>query len=200
MGIFRIIFWGQPSKPRKKRYPKPKQDKGTPIRSVRRRYWWLGDTYGVELKLEAARNQVKIDPDKGVFTVSLNPPTRENFESYMDGWYRRNARKEFEAMVDYWLPLLAQAGYPVAKPRLKIFDMRRAWGRCYYTKGLVTLNLNLIKTPPVCVRYIILHELCHFIVHNHSKEFHGLMAMMMPEWKEADKLLKDFTREYRIIR
>ena len=78
--------------------------------------------------------------------------------------------------------------------------MRRAWGRCYYTKGLITMNLHLVKAPDPCINYIILHELCHFVVNNHSREFYRLVEQFMPSWREADLLLKNFAREKRIIR
>lgn len=201
MALIKLIFYRRRSRsPWKKAQAKPKRQGATPIHSVRRKFWLLGRDYSITLKPDAPRNSLKIDSEQQIFTVSLNPPTRENFDLYIDGWYRRRARKTFENAVDKWLPLLAEAGYPIPKPRLKIFDMRRAWGRCYYTKGLVTLNLHLIKTPEACIEYIILHELCHFVVHNHSKDFYSLLERFLPGWKETDNLLKQFARENRIIR
>lgn len=118
----------------------------------------------------------------------------------MLNWYRRQARKSFQAAVDRWLPLFRAAGHAIAPPRLKIFVMRRAWGRCYYTKGLITLNLHLVKTPQACIDYIVLHELCHFVVSNHSQAFYRLVESFLPEWRESDAQLKAFAREQRIIR
>lgn len=203
MGIFKLIWW-RPSRPTTKprvAVPKPVGVKGTPIHSIRRKFLWLGDEYGVVLKLDVARNSLRIDSDNQSFVVSLNPPTRENFDLFMENWYRRQARKEFQRAVDLWLPLFHGAGYDhIQAPRLKIFRMRRAWGRCYYMKGLITMNLHLIKAPRPCIEYIVLHELCHFAVNNHSRTFYDLVERFMPDWRAADSLLKAFAREHRIIR
>lgn len=169
----------------------------TPIRSVRRKFLLRGLEYQVTLKTDATRNSLVINDQS--FIVSLCPPTRENFALFMENWYRRQARKTYQEAIDRWLPLFVARGYAIPAPRLKIFSMRRAWGRCYYTKGLITMNLHLVKVPQVCIDYIVLHELCHFAVSNHSKDFYRLVESFMPDWHEADKLLKAFARERRII-
>lgn len=173
--------------------------KATPIRSVRRKYWMMGRQWSVCLHPDT-KNRMRIDPQKSVWHISLYPATRENYESFLENWRRRQARACFSKAIDKWLPLFHQAGYGIEKPRFKIFNMRRAWGRCYYTKNLLTLNVHLVETPPECVDYIILHELCHFVEHNHSAAFYTLMERFLPHWKEIDKILKQFARENRIIR
>lgn len=206
MGFIKIWFWGRSVSVRQpqKRQPGRKRPEGTgtggrtvPIRSVRKKYWLRGEEYSVVLNPDAQRNTLRIDGR--TFVVSLRPATRENFDRFMQEWYRRQARKAFQDAVDRWLPRFAAAGRPVPPPRIKIFAMRRAWGRCYYTKGLITLNLHLVKTPQACIDYIVLHELCHFVVSNHSKAFHRQVEALLPDWREADSLLKTFARERRIV-
>ncbi|WP_300601547.1 SprT-like domain-containing protein [uncultured Rikenella sp.] len=200
MGIFKIWIWGRSASSRRssRRPVATGKTGGTPLHSVRRRYLLFGESYGVVLHREATRNSLKIKDNN--FHLSLHPATRENFEEFLQNWYRRQARKSFQAAVDRWLPLFRAAGYAIAPPRLKIFVMRRAWGRCYYTKGLITLNLHLVKTPQACIDYIVLHELCHFVVSNHSQAFYRLVESFLPGWREADAQLKAFAREQRIIR
>ena len=44
------------------------------------------------------------------------------------------------------------------------------WGSC--TKdGTIFLNPLLIQVSPRCIEYVIAHELCHLVVHNHGPEF-----------------------------
>lgn len=197
MGIIKILLWGRPTPSRRKPVPVRPAAGATPIRSVRRKFLLRGIEYPVILKTGTARNGLVIRDQ--TFIVSLHPATRENFGLFMENWYRRQARKAFQEAVDYWLPLFLEAGHNMPTPRLKIFAMRRAWGRCYYTKGLITMNLHLVKAPQPCIDYIVLHELCHFVVSNHSKDFYRLVESFMPGWREADKLLKAFARERRIL-
>ena len=197
MGIIKILFHGRP--PLVRRAPVDAAPKrATPIHSVRRKFLLRGTEYSVTLKPAALRNGLTLQEQTMV--VALHPPTRENFEQFMTGWYRRQARQAYEEAISRWLPQFHAAGYPLPPPRLKIFAMRRAWGRCYYTKGLITMNLHLVKAPDPCIDYIILHELCHFVVNNHSREFYRLVEQFLPAWRDADQLLKNFAREKRIIR
>lgn len=198
MGIFKILFWGRsPLSGGRQRQVSPKRLTSTPIHSVRRKFLLRGTDYGVTLKLDAALNSLKIK--EKTFLVALNPATRENFELFMTNWYRRQARKSFQDSIDRWMPVFQATGHTIAAPRLKIFSMRRAWGRCYYTKGLITMNLHLVKTPQECIDYIVLHELCHFIVNNHSKDFYALVASFMPHWKDTEQQLKTFAQKHRVI-
>ena len=43
-------------------------------------------------------------------------------------------------------------------------------------------------------RNIIIHELCHLIVPDHSKNFHDLVSSLMPDWKDRKKLLNESVR------
>lgn len=197
MGVIKILFQGRPVAWLRLRTGETGGG-GTPIRSVRRKFLLRGSEYRVVLKTDAVRNGLLVREDTWV--VSLHPATRENFELFMGNWYRRQARKTFREAVDRWLPMFREAGYAIPAPKLKIYAMRRAWGRCYYTKGLITMNLHLVKTPQPCIDYIVLHELCHFVVSNHSADFYRLVESFMPLWRDADRLLKNFARERKIIR
>lgn len=176
------------------------QATATPIKSTTRKILFLGQTYNIKLTDGGAigkRNTIRISDS--TLNVTLNPMTRENFELYLDGWYRRKARAVINQSIDMWIPQFEQNGYTIAKPQIKLFKMRRAWGRCYYTKGLITINLHLVKAPRECIDYIVLHELCHFVVHNHSATFHNLVAEIMPQWRTIDAQLKAFAVQMRII-
>ena len=55
-------------------------------------------------------------------------------------------------------------------PKLLIRSMTRRWGSC--TKGrTVTLNVDLVKVPLLYIDYVIMHELCHVKIHNHTLRF-----------------------------
>ena len=49
--------------------------------------------------------------------------------------------------------------------------------------GNIILNYRVIMLPPAIIDYVIVHELCHLIHHNHSKEFYKLITQIMPDWK-----------------
>lgn len=197
MGLIKIFLWGRAKPTRPSKRTVRRAGGATPIRSVRKKFLLQGKEYTIALKPDAQRNGLTIEEQTMI--VSLHPATRENFDRFMREWYRRQARKIFQTAVDRWLSQFAAAGHELPRPRIKIFAMRRAWGRCYYTKGLITLNLHLVKAPQTCIDYIVLHELCHFVVSNHSRAFYRQVESFLPDWRTADELLKTFARERRII-
>jgi hypothetical protein len=71
---------------------------------------------------------------------------------------------------------------------LKLRRMRRRWGSCTST-GVLTLNETLIRTPDVCIRAVVVHELCHLIHLHHGPAFHEQMAQMLPDYRACDALL-----------
>ena len=43
------------------------------------------------------------------------------------------------------------------------------------------------------IDYVIVHELCHLIEHNHSKRFYLLLGQMMPDWVRRREQLNEFS-------
>ena len=74
--------------------------------------------------------------------------------------------------------------YGIVRPKLRIRTMKSCWGSCMVNKGIITLNRKLLMKPRECIEYVVVHELCHFIHPNHSKEFYKFMEQFMPDWKE----------------
>ena len=74
--------------------------------------------------------------------------------------------------------------YGVKKPAVRIRTMKSCWGSCLVNKGIITLNRKLLMKPKECIEYVVVHELCHFIHPNHSKQFYSFMEQFMPDWKE----------------
>lgn len=79
--------------------------------------------------------------------------------------------------------------YDVPFPALKIRKMQTRWGTCLPKKGIVTLNSALLAAPRHCIEYVVLHELCHFLQPNHSRQFYQLLTVFMPNWRERKELL-----------
>ena len=69
--------------------------------------------------------------------------------------------------------------------------MTTRWGTCNTNTRKIWLNLQLAKKPIECLEYVILHELAHLRVRNHSKDFVTIMDQYMPYWREKRALLND---------
>ena len=68
---------------------------------------------------------------------------------------------------------------------------KRTWGSCNHKNGL-NFNILLMKFPIEVMEYVIVHELSHIKHKNHSKDFWNLVAVYCPNYKEVEKLFKNF--------
>jgi predicted metal-dependent hydrolase len=77
-------------------------------------------------------------------------------------------------------------------PKVMIGKMTRKWG--YNRKGggpLIKLNFDLIKYSIDEIDYVIIHELCHFLEFNHSRNFWRYVKKYCPNYKEYQNILKE---------
>lgn len=87
-------------------------------------------------------------------------------------------------------PLIEPLG--VSMPRLKLRKMRSQWGNCHWQQGYITLNTALARCPEHLRDYVALHELVHFLHHDHGPGFYAKMDALMPDWRARRKELKGY--------
>lgn len=109
---------------------------------------------------------------------------------WLTRWQRREAQLVFEAMIQDHVAVFGVHGLRYAGLRLR--RMRRRWGSCTRT-GQITLNQVLVQAPDICIRSVIVHELCHLVHMDHGKQFRQLMLDVYPEHELADKILDCWT-------
>lgn len=75
--------------------------------------------------------------------------------------------------------------------RIFVRNQKTKWGNCSSKKNL-SFNWRLIMTPLFVLDYLIYHELIHLEVMNHSKEYWLRLSLVYPDYKEANKWLKQY--------
>ena len=108
----------------------------------------------------------------------LSPPEREE------------CRRRLEEAVRRVYPLVSPLG--VAFPPVKLRRMRSQWGNCHWAQGYITLNTALARCPEPLRDYVALHELVHFLHHDHGPGFYACMDRLMPQWRERRRQLKGY--------
>lgn len=68
------------------------------------------------------------------------------------------------------------------------------WGCCLIKSKKIYFSLYLLLLPEWCIEHIVVHELAHLLVPNHSKAFYEIMNVHFPRWKEARKETKRISR------
>lgn len=144
---------------------------------------YLGRKY--RLKIEVS-DKDKVLLKNGYFCIEATSSKPEHIEKLMDSWYRRRAKMYLLKIFDDCWDAFKRAG--LNKPNLKLQKMDKRWGSLS-GKGQLKLNVSLIQTPKECIEYVVIHELCHLIHHNHSTEFYKLLNRTLPDWmKRKHKL------------
>jgi len=78
--------------------------------------------------------------------------------------------------------------------RLQIRGQKSRWGSCS-SSGTLSLNYKLLFLEPELVHYLLVHELSHTRVLDHSPRFWRLVAQYEPRWRELDAELGEAWRD-----
>lgn len=110
----------------------------------------------------------------------------ENIKEAMIGWYRAQAQEILGGRVFHYARLMG-----VEPKKITVRTQKRLWGSCDYSKQSINLNWQIILSPLKVIDYVVVHELCHLFVPNHSQRFWKKVERFYPEFKESRKWLKD---------
>lgn len=142
-----------------------------------------GETHlylGRQYLLKIEENELESVKLKGKF-IEVKTPDKTNVKKLLSNWYLEHARSKFHATA---LPLIEKfKKYKVEPSSIVLREMPTRWGSCT-PKGKIILNPELIKAPKGCIEYVIVHELCHLIHHDHTQKFMDLQTKEMKDWEK----------------
>ena len=75
--------------------------------------------------------------------------------------------------------------------QISIRKQKTRWGSCS-SKNNINLNMNLLHLPSELMDYILLHELVHTKVKNHSKDFWDELETVVPNARQVDQKLQNY--------
>jgi predicted metal-dependent hydrolase len=106
---------------------------------------------------------------------------------------RRGLRDFYEAQaradIGRWLPQYL-SGLPRAPRRVQFKRMSSQWGSLS-PDATVALDLSLVLGAPAAFEYVLVHELCHLIHHDHSPRFWREVEARCPDWKRHREYFRD---------
>lgn len=129
---------------------------------------------------------------RGAFiTVTVPEHAPRTIKSSLDAWYRQRARELFADRLAFMATPLR---WVKQLPPMRLQFMTVQWGSCS-PAGRITLNPLLVKAPRECIDYVLLHELCHLLHHNHSPKFYRTLDRHMPNWRAVKARLDNMAEE-----
>lgn len=129
-----------------------------------------------------------VQPQDGKLLLQTpKPRNQKHVQKILDNWFWQQAEQIFAQRMQTCLPIAAKIGLEHSG-EFAIKNFKTRWGSCS-SSGAITLNLQLVHVPQICIDYVILHELCHLREMNHSPAFYALLAKLMPNFRAIKKQL-----------
>jgi len=138
----------------------------------------LGKSY----RLETLESKTPIHISDDTLIAPSQQPDR--LKKSLITWYRQKAEEHFKQRSEHFA---AKIGKKPALIGVKTYKSR--WGSCHHD-GRIYFNWRLIMAPTWVIDYVVVHELCHLIHHNHSKAFWNIVEQTMPDYRQAKDWLK----------
>jgi predicted metal-dependent hydrolase len=145
-----------------------------------------GRSYEIGVVRNAARSRlIRIDREGARIEVHTKTPTRAHVQKVLERFLVREARTRLPPRA---AQLSALTGIHFG--RVYIRNQRTRWGSSS-GKGNVSFNWRAIMIPPEVQDYLIIHELAHQVHLNHSKAFWKVVEQWCPEYRSANRWLRD---------
>ena len=140
---------------------------------------YFGRQYRLKIILEGPEN-VKL---KGKF-IEVYTPNKAKVKELVEEWYLNKAKEKLNQIAKLLFDkFISRHTLSIINYQLSIRIMPTRWGSCT-SRGKIILNPELIKAPKGCIEYVIIHELCHLIHHDHTQKFIDLQTKEMPDWEK----------------
>ena len=142
-------------------------------------FLYLGNPYILEIVDEQSIPLILNDR----FTISRF--ALPNAKDVFTKWYKKQAKK----VVSERVTKLAQ-DFNFEYQRIRITSAKTRWGSCG-SNGSLNFTWRLVMAPQSIIDYVVVHELVHLKVKNHSKKYWLGVENIMPDYREYRTWLND---------
>ena len=144
------------------------------------------DNSGVEIRTPQNKksNEIKriIENKKGwIFKKQLEFKHRTKKKSKSKPFSEKFLRKR----VEFYSKKL-----DVFPEKINIKKLKSRWGSATKDK-ILNFNVNLLRAPRDVIDYVVLHEICHLKVKEHSFRFWKLVQKFMPDYEDKKRWLEN---------
>jgi hypothetical protein len=143
---------------------------------------YLGRIYRLKVIPDPAATVTRITARGSSLVAPVLPDAvplvcRAAVRSGLRHWYRDHAQDHFPVRAAI---MAEQLG--IEKPTVHVVDQSKRWGSCDARRH-IRLNWRLVMAPMTLIDYVIAHEACHILEHNHSRRFWRSLETIMPDYE-----------------
>ena len=144
-------------------------------------FLYLGDTYQLQSFISDLSS---VDVTNSYISVSLPKQSKESIKDLMTHWYVEKATEILTEKTGNYAKIIG-----VLPHLISVRDFKSKWGSCSI-EGKISYNWRIVMAPHRILDYVVIHELCHMLEHNHSKEYWRHVKTYCNDFKECRKWLK----------
>ena len=154
------------------------------------RLYYLGEQIPI-IADTALDGRVSVSLEDGAFQISTPTGISEDdraaaVKEVVERWYRREAARLLPEIVARWQNKVSRK-----KPtQVLIRSQRRRWGSCS-SDGSIRLNWRIIMAERALIDYVVVHELAHLAVMDHSPRYWNIVKRALPDYKARRKRLNE---------
>ncbi|AGK96859.1 M48 family metallopeptidase [Clostridium pasteurianum] len=148
-------------------------------------FMYLGMDYQLQIDIKSHINKAKVNLFNDKIIVTINNENKENTKKAMELWYREKAKEEIDQRIN-----LYQKFFNIVPLEVKVKEQKKRWGSCTYKNSLL-FNWRCVMAKSEVLDYIVVHEMCHMVHKNHSREYWNAVASILPDYKQRDQWLKN---------
>jgi predicted metal-dependent hydrolase len=147
------------------------------------RITYLGRSYYAEVVTADNLTDVQVEFNYSKFRIMVPAANTDQnlIKSAIDHFYREKAIEKITLRIKKFSKEL---NLPYAGLRYR--KLEKSWGNCS-PKDIITINPEAMKLPFSLIDYLIVHELCHIKIKDHSKQFWAQLSIHIPNWKELNE-------------
>ena len=116
---------------------------------------------------------------------TLKASARPRGESVFTKWYKSQALTIFTERVTHYANL-----HGFSPKQVKVTSAKTRWGSCS-ANGTINFTWRLVMAPLEVIDYVVLHELAHLKIKNHSPRFWKLVESLCPDFNRHRKWLRE---------
>ena len=113
------------------------------------------------------------------------PERTEQVREAAVAWFRGRAEARVPPVVERWWPEFGRG----ERSAVLIRNQRKRWASCA-PDGTLRFNWRVVMVPPALLEYVVVHELAHLRVRNHSPDFWNLVTAALPDAQTRRRQLR----------
>lgn len=149
-------------------------------------FLFLGQRFPLTVRLsDAARPRVHFTGSQWVAILPESGPDDSSLRQSairkaMVAWYRFQAREVLGGRIFQYSRIMG-----VTPRKIVVRTQKRMWGCCHFQAQSIHLNWQLVMTPLWVIDYVVVHEMCHLWIPDHSRRFWSKVREYMPDFESA---------------